>query len=147
MKTKLTQRPRLPISGSERPVLVVGDETARGIANRLADSTPVEFATADATIAAGARSVGIETHTVDVTKAADLAAVTRDIDVGVVAAGQDRTTLLVAQLLRTRCEVDHVVAGVADERHTEAFAAADITPVRLDAVLAEAVSDVLDTDR
>jgi Trk K+ transport system NAD-binding subunit len=130
-------------SHDEPVLLVVGDEAAKGLATRLADSATVRFASGDESIIERARSQGLESAHVRPTEAASLCGVTTDVDVALVVTDADRTTLFTAQLLKTCCDVPSVVACLRDASNRDVFRNTRITVVDTPDVVAAAVSDVL----
>jgi len=124
-------------------VLVVGDESALGVATYLNERHEVFLLSEDPDAVRTASASGVEARRTAVGDGGRLRKHTGDVAGAVVATDRDRLTLLVAQLLRTVCDVEDVTAVVNDARHLDLFEELDVRPIHGSSLVGPAVDDTL----
>lgn len=125
-------------------VAVVGDDAARGVATRLADSATVQYLSDDEHLVQQAANQGLAAESVDVTDVGSLcAAAGDDLDAAVVSLDPDRTALLTAQSLRTTCDVEHVIVCVSETAYRDAFEDTELRIVDAASLLTGAIREKL----
>jgi Trk K+ transport system NAD-binding subunit len=137
------KRPKAGFSSGEASIVVIGGSEARGLAARLDESATVRFVSDDGALVRRAADAGLDAHCVDVTDAASLYPAVEGFDTAIVTFDPDRTALLIAQLLRTSCGIETVIACVTESAYRDAFAETDIRFVDPPSLLAGAVRERL----
>jgi Trk K+ transport system NAD-binding subunit len=111
----------MSIIGRENtPVLVIGEETAKGLAVDLASDWDVRLLSTDETVVTSSATQVSDTRHVDF-RASELKEHSSGVSLAVVLTERDRAALLVTQLLNTVCDVDRVFVRVDDPSKKDAF--------------------------
>ncbi|WP_136717938.1 hypothetical protein [Halorientalis salina] len=124
-------------------VVVIGNAVAKNLATGLDESATVTFASSDDVVVRQATASGLDAHCVDVTDAGSLCPVAEGSDTAIVVLEPERTALLAANLLRSSCGIDDVVAVVSEPTYLEAFDATDIELLDTRTWLLDAVQEQL----
>lgn len=124
------------------PVLVVGQEAAKGLADHLAEEWPVRLLSDDRSVVESADTESMESRHVEF-NAAELEPHAYDADSAVIVAERDRAGLLIAQLLSSVCNVDRVSVRVDDPENLDAFEGLDCQVIETGPVLRSEVEQVL----
>jgi len=136
-----------PGSGSSTArIVVVGDESALGVATYLNEEREVLLLSTDPAAVRTASGRGVEARQTRIDDGGRLRKHAVDVDGAVVSTGRDRQNLLVAQLLRTVCDVDDVTVIVNDRQHLDLFEDIDVRPVHGSSLVGPAIDDTLFDD-
>ena len=131
---------------SQSALVVGGGYVGRTVASHLSDEYDVTFVSRNRQVAERTEPDGVSAHHVDEIDANAL----REVDAGdaslaVVASVEDGVNFLVAQLLRTRFDVEHVVIRIDDHEKLDSFDDLDVETVCVPNLLVEEVSDRLES--
>lgn len=132
--------------GNDPDVLVIGGQSACGVAVELAGDYEVTLVTDDESVARTARTREIEARRVELTDGSDLRRNAAGAEMAVVAAELDRVSLLVAQLLRVTCGVEEVVVRINDPENRDVFDDLDVELLDEGSLLAPEVERALFED-
>lgn len=127
----------------DRSLLIVGGETAVGLAYHLGSDHDVTVVTGDDDVVKNAHEEGIDVRTAEITQADELAPITDGVETAVVAAERDQVGLLSAQLLRTTCGVEDVTVLLNDPVHGDLFDDLDVEYLERPTVLGPEVERTL----
>lgn len=97
-----------------RTLLIVGGQTAVGLASHFGSDRDVTVITSDDDVVKNAHEDGLNVRTAEITRGRDLAPIAEGIETAIVAAERDKAGMLCAQLLRTTCGVDDVTVLLND---------------------------------
>jgi Trk K+ transport system NAD-binding subunit len=129
-----------------RAVVVGGGHVGRSVASHLNDDHDVSFLSRRAEVVERTAHNDVSaTHVEEFDAAALDAAGAGDAAVAVIAAQNDGRNLLVAQLLRTRFDVPHVVSRVNDRDKLDSFDALGVETVPVADLLVDEVTNRLET--
>jgi Trk K+ transport system NAD-binding subunit len=134
----------LTSSEDSTQLLVVGGETATGLATHLAENWEVRLLSDQEEVVGKAGRQGFDARHVDF-GTADLARHAGDADVAVFGTERDRVGLMVAQLLATACDLDSVLVRVNDPENMPAFRGVDCEVIETGPLLGAEIERVLST--
>lgn len=124
---------------THRTLIVGGGHAGRVLAEMLATRLDgVTYVDEDSRAVSLAGRIGLSAREVALTDPRALADVGPDAETAIAAADDDGVNLLLAQLLRTRYDVDRVVLRMNDPRNRDAFADLDVEAVCASSVFAAA---------
>lgn len=129
-------------TGDDSQVLVIGGETAKGLATHLAGEWPVRVLTTDEKIVERTASDSFEAFAVDF-EATDLKRHAAEANTAIVVPEHDRVGLLVTQLLTAICGLDSVLTRVDDPKNKNAFDTIDCEIIETGALLRPEVEQKL----
>lgn len=130
----------------KRALVVGGGHVGRTVAAHLNDDYDVALVSRNEEVVARTTRGGVTAHHVEEIDAKTLDEVgAGEVSVAVAAAEDDGRNFLVAQLLRTRFDVGHVVIRVDDREKLDSFDDLDVETVCVPDLLVEEVSDRLET--
>jgi Trk K+ transport system NAD-binding subunit len=132
------------LASTEDPiqVVVVGGETAKGLATHLSNDREVCLLSDDEQVVANASSEEFDARHVDL-KCRDLAEHADDADVAVVGTERDRVGLIVAQSLATACDLESVLVRVNDPANEPAFRDVNCEVIETGPVLGAEIERIL----
>jgi Trk K+ transport system NAD-binding subunit len=132
-------------STDDSVIYVVGDDSiALGLAWKLADSAQTEFVSDDDSFVEDAEHAGLDARKADVTDPWSLDAVgVSNADMVVAASRRDDRNILIAQIFRTKFDVDEIVVRLDDPNNSDAFDDIDVRTICLTSVLADEIADQL----